>query len=110
MAQSLYFRRDVSPDWARREWPYCSTLGRFRRARTRLLRRWPYCGVVVASPALAQQAHTEDRIRTVLDSLVGERQELRRRGTDPAALEANRIGIVYWQQELSKRLSETSVR
>jgi hypothetical protein len=64
----------------------------------------------VASPALAHQANTEDLIRVVLDSLVRERQELRHRGTDRAALEANRIAIVYWQQELSKRLIETSVR
>ena len=66
--------------------------------------------VVVASPALAHQANTEDLIRVVLDSLVRERQELRHRGTDRAALEANRIAIVYWQQELSKRLIETNVR
>ena len=44
----------------------------------------------------------------MLDSLVCERQELRYRGTDPAALEANRIALVYWQQELSRRLIETS--
>jgi hypothetical protein len=58
--------------------------------------------VVVASPALTHQANTEDRIRVVLDSLVRERRELRRRGTDRAALEANAIGIMYWQQQLSK--------
>ena len=64
----------------------------------------------MASPTLAHQANTEDRIRGVLNSLVRERQELRRRGTDRATLEANRIAIVYWQQELSKRLIETAVR
>jgi hypothetical protein len=64
----------------------------------------------VSSPALTPQADTEDRIRQVLNSLVRERQELRRRGTDRATLEANRIAIVYWQQELSKRLIQTSVR
>jgi hypothetical protein len=52
----------------------------------------------------SDQYDTSDRIRRVLDSLVQERQELRRRNTDPAALEANRLAIVYWQQELSKRL------
>jgi hypothetical protein len=55
--------------------------------------------------ALAAPADTEDRIRTVLASLVRERRELCRRG-DRAALEANRIGIVYWQGELSKRTEE----
>jgi len=65
--------------------------------------------VIVASPAHSDQSNTADRIRLVLDSLVRERQALRHRGTDPAALEANRIAIVYWQQELSKRLIETHV-
>jgi hypothetical protein len=61
--------------------------------------------VVVVSPALTLQASTEDRIRMVLDSLVRERRELRRRGTDRAALEANTIGIMYWRRELSKHSS-----
>jgi hypothetical protein len=60
--------------------------------------------VVDASPDPADQA------RAVLASLVGERQALRHHGTDRAALEANRLAIVYWQQELSKRLIETGVR
>ena len=47
---------------------------------------------------------TEARIRAVLDSLVNERQELRRSGSDRATLEANRLAIVYWQQALSIRL------
>jgi hypothetical protein len=64
----------------------------------------------VASPASADQSNAPDRIRMVLDSLVRERQALRHRDTDPAALEANRLAIVYWQQELSKRLIETPVR
>jgi hypothetical protein len=66
--------------------------------------------VVEPLPDPADQADTADRVRAVLTSLVGERQSLRRAGTDQAALEANRLAIVYWQQELSKRLIETSVR
>jgi hypothetical protein len=58
----------------------------------------------MASPALSLQTGTEDRIRAVLDSLVHERRELRG-GTDQAALEANTIALVYWQQELSKHSS-----
>jgi hypothetical protein len=61
----------------------------------------------VASHDPAHKAITEDAIRGVLDSLVRERQELRRRGVDRNLLEANRRAIVYWQQELSKRLLET---
>ena len=59
--------------------------------------------VVMALAAPADQAGTEDRIRMVLASLVRERRDLRRRGGDRAALEANRMGIIYWQRELSKR-------
>jgi hypothetical protein len=44
----------------------------------------------------------------VLNSLVRERQALRNRGAGRDALEANRILIVYWQQELSKHLIEAS--
>ena len=66
--------------------------------------------VIVASPAPTDQSNSADRIRLVLDSLVSERQALRHLGNDPAALEANRLAIVYWQQELSKRLIEASVR
>ena len=67
--------------------------------------------VVEASPDPADHAaDTADRVRSVLSSLVHERQALRYAGTDPAALEANRLAIVYWQQELSKRLIESGVR
>jgi hypothetical protein len=64
----------------------------------------------VASPAFAHEGSAADRIREVLNSLVRERQTLRFRGADRDTLEANRISIVYWQQELSKRLIETSAR
>jgi hypothetical protein len=64
----------------------------------------------VASPAFAHQATTADRIRVVLNSLVRERQALRHRAADRNALEANRLTIVYWQQELSKRLIEARIR
>jgi hypothetical protein len=57
----------------------------------------------MALAAAADQAGTEDRIRMVLASLMRERRDLRRRGGDRAALEANRMGIIYWQRELAKR-------
>ena len=66
--------------------------------------------VVAASPDPTDRAGTTDLIRAVLNSLVRERQALRHAGTDQAALEANRIAIVYWQQELSRRLVETRAR
>ena len=47
----------------------------------------------------------EEPIRAVLESLVQERQALRRVGADRAALEANRLAIVYWQHALAERLT-----
>jgi hypothetical protein len=69
-----------------------------------------FMAVVGASPDPAGQADTADRVRAILSSLVRERQTLRHARTDRAALEANRLAIVYWQQELSKRLIENGVR
>jgi hypothetical protein len=63
---------------------------------------------VAASPDPTDRADTTDLIRAILNSLVRERQGLRHADTDRAALEANRIAIVYWQQELSKRLIKTA--
>jgi hypothetical protein len=65
--------------------------------------------VVASSPAAAAQAWTPDRIRAVLNSLVHERQALRDAGDAPGPLEANRLAIVYWQQELSRRLIEAAI-
>jgi hypothetical protein len=66
--------------------------------------------VVVPAPDPAGRADTAERIRAILNTLVRERQTLRHAGTDPAALEANRLAIVYWQQELSSRLIESAAR
>jgi hypothetical protein len=66
--------------------------------------------LVEVSPDPAGQVDTTDRVRAVLASLVHERQALRHAGTDRPALEANRLAIVYWQQELSKRLIESGIR
>ena len=66
--------------------------------------------VVGPSPEHAVRADTADRIRAILNTLVHERQTLRYAGNDQAALEANRLAIVYWQQELSSRLIEVGAR
>jgi hypothetical protein len=66
--------------------------------------------VVVPAPDSADRGDTLDRIRAILNALVHERQALRHAGTDQAALEANRLAIVYWQQELSSRLIEAGGR
>ena len=46
----------------------------------------------------------EALIRRVLDSLVTERQRLRSRAAEPALLQANRLAIVYWQNELVREI------
>lgn len=52
----------------------------------------------------AQDHDAEASIHAVLNSLVLERQELRRAGADEEALEANRIAIVYWQRRLASQI------
>jgi hypothetical protein len=66
--------------------------------------------LVEASPDPAGREDATERVRAVLASLVHERQTLRSGRTDRAALEANRLAIVYWQQELSRRLIENGAR
>ena len=61
-------------------------------------------------PDPTDRAGAAERIRAILDTLVHERQALRHAGNDQAALEANRLAIVYWQQELSSRLIEVGAR
>lgn len=56
----------------------------------------------VATPT--EEAGREALIRRVLDSLVTERQRLRGSAVDPALLEANRLSIVYWQNELVREI------
>ena len=46
-------------------------------------------------------------LQRVIDSLVKERQVLRSSGASPETIEANRISLVYWQQELARVLIET---
>jgi len=58
-----------------------------------------------ASTNGVRAGETEAQIRAVLESLVQERQDLRRNGGDQAALEANRLAIVYWQRALAERIT-----
>jgi hypothetical protein len=44
------------------------------------------------------------RVREILTRLATEREGLRRDSADRAALEANRLSIVYWQSRLSRSL------
>jgi hypothetical protein len=45
-----------------------------------------------------------EHIRRILERLVQERQQLRRSPESDAALEANRLALVYWQNELQQAL------
>jgi hypothetical protein len=45
---------------------------------------------------------TPERARSILDYLIMQRQQLRLEGATAVLLEVNRVGIVYWQQELSR--------
>jgi len=48
----------------------------------------------------------EGSVRALLADLIRQRQRLEATATDPDLLAANRLSIVYWQQELSQCLAE----
>ncbi len=43
-----------------------------------------------------------ESIQRILDRLVQERQQLRRTPENAAALEANRLALIYWQHALQQ--------
>jgi hypothetical protein len=45
------------------------------------------------------------RARSILDDLIRQRQLMRGSDADASLIEANRLGIVYWQWQLSRALS-----
>jgi hypothetical protein len=47
---------------------------------------------------------TADRARSILNDLIRQRQGLHTAGVDKGLLEANRLGIVYWQWQLNRAL------
>jgi hypothetical protein len=47
---------------------------------------------------------TAERARSILNDLIRQRQGMRDAGADEGLLEANRLGIVYWQWQLTRAL------
>ena len=45
------------------------------------------------------------RARSILDDLIRQRQRMTGANADASLIEANRLGIVYWQWQLSHALS-----
>jgi hypothetical protein len=43
--------------------------------------------------------------RQIISRLAREREQLRRAGADPQALEANRLSLAYWQAEVDRALA-----
>jgi hypothetical protein len=43
-----------------------------------------------------------ERARLILNELILQRRGLREAGVDEGLLEANRLGIVYWQRQLAQ--------
>jgi hypothetical protein len=44
----------------------------------------------------------EERARLILDALIQQRRGMSEAGVDEGLLEANRLGIVYWQRQLAQ--------
>jgi hypothetical protein len=47
---------------------------------------------------------TAERARLILNELIRQRQGMRDNRVDEGLLEANRLGIVYWQWQLARAL------
>jgi hypothetical protein len=47
---------------------------------------------------------TAERARSILNDLIRQRQSMRDADVDDGLLEANRLGIVYWQWQLARAL------
>ena len=51
---------------------------------------------------------TAERARSILADLIRQRQGMRTSVADEGLLEANRLGIVYWQWQLNRALGSAS--
>ena len=62
------------------------------------------CRALLADGAVSAAATTPQavRIRSILDDLIRQRRRMQATQTDRGLLEANRLGIVYWQWQLSR--------
>ncbi len=47
-----------------------------------------------------------ERARTILDDLIRQRQGMRNARVEEGLLEANRLGIVYWQWQLARAFAD----
>lgn len=47
-----------------------------------------------------------ERARTILEDLIRQRKGLRAAGVEEELLEANRLGIVYWQLQLAHAFAD----
>jgi len=52
-----------------------------------------------------ERFETAEHARSILDDLIAQRRLLRAHPCEPGLLEANRLGIVYWQLQLNRALS-----
>ena len=59
---------------------------------------------------MSDMAISSDHIRSILDDLIRQRREMRAAAADEGLLEANRLGIVYWQWQLSRSLRDDRTR
>jgi hypothetical protein len=50
------------------------------------------------------QPATAGQARSILNDLIRQRQGMRTTGVDEGLLEANRLGIVYWQWQLNRAM------
>jgi len=50
----------------------------------------------------SEATHAAERAEAILNELIEQRRKMRRTGGERGLLEANRLGIVYWQTQLTR--------
>ncbi len=58
--------------------------------------------MALADGAMNDDPTTVARARSILNDLIQQRQSMRESDADVGLLEANRLGIVYWQWQLAR--------
>lgn len=56
---------------------------------------------------MSRETADAERARAILDQLIRQRQSMRTAPVDEGLLEANRLGIVYWQWQLARASGTT---
>ena len=68
--------------------------------------RGSFGSLALAGGLVSGETANAERARAILDDLIRQRQHLRDARVEKGLLEANRLGIVYWQGQLTRATAD----